>query len=736
MADYTAPVPVAGKNMGRPDPRVEARAKVTGGTIYGSDTAVANPAYAYLITSAIAKGRIRRFDLAAARALPGVIAIVTHQNAPKRADAGFFGEGGYVTTGYDPLGSAEIVHSKQIIGVVVAETYEIARDAAHRVVVDYAETAPSATLDSTGTETVDAAKVAKGWKDFTAGDFARAYAAAATTIEANYATPTQHHNPIELFTTTAVWNDDELTIYEPSQFVWSLKHGVAKQLGIDPAKVTVINPFVGGAFGSKGIMTPRTGIIAAIARDLRRPVKLVATRDQGFTVSTYRAETRHTIKLGADQAGKLTALSHDGWEVTSRTDDYKVGGTEATTQMYGAANVASKVRLVRADRGTPGFMRSPPEVPYLFALECAIDELAEKCGIDPVAFRKLNDTQVSPVSGSKYTSRHLNECYDAASAAFGWARRNPAVGSMRDGDWLVGYGCATTCYPANTMPATARVRLSPDGRARVQIAAHDVGTGATTIMGQIVAEAFDIPLENVTVEMGDSRLPPGPVAGGSMTTASAGSAVKAACDKVIARFGNTPPTRAALAKAFETLNLGVVEEYAEWAPPKSKGGVAKLYQGQMSGGAAGEEKPLLAYAFGAEFVEVHVHARTKEIRVPRITGAFAGGRIMNPRTARSQLMGGMIWGVSSALHEATEIDTKRARYVNDNIAEYLIPVNADIRTVEVIFVPEVDDQIPMGAKGLGELGNVGTNAAVANAVYHATGRRIRELPITIDKLIA
>ena len=735
MADYTAPVPLPGKNMGKADARIEARAKVTGATQYASDYPVANPAFAYLITAAIARGRIRGFDLTAAKAMPGVIAVLTHDTIPKRADAGFFAEGGYVMTSFDPLGSAEVKFAGQIIGVVVAETYEIARDAAHRVVVDYAPASPSASLDSRGTETVDAAKVTKGWKDKEAGDFAKAWSAAAVKIEAGYSTPTQHHNPIELFTTTAAWHGDELTIYEPSQFVYSLKYGVAKQLGIDPAKVTVINPFVGGAFGSKGIMTQRTGIIAAVARMVRRPVKLVATRTQGFTVSTFRAETRHAIKLGADKAGKLTALSHDGWELTSRTDDYKVGGTEATTQMYAIPNVASKVRIVRADRSTPGFMRSPPEVPYMFALECAIDELAEKCGIDPVEFRRINDTMTSPVSGDRFTSRHLVECFDAASTAFGWAKRNPKVGSMRDGDWLVGYGCASTCYPANTMPATARVRLSPDGHARVQIAAHDVGTGATTIMGQIVAEAFDIPLSQVTVEMGDSRLPPGPVAGGSMTTASAGSAVKAACDKVVARFGNRLPTGDALTAAFKKLNTGVVEEYAEWAPPKSSGGVAKLYEGHMSGGAEGEEHPMLAYAYGAEFVEVHVHARTKEIRVPRITGAFAAGRIMNPRTARSQLMGGLIWGVSSALHEATEIDEKRARYVNDNIAEYLIPVNADIRSVEVIMLPEVDDQVPMGAKGLGELGNVGTNAAVANAVYHATGQRIRELPITIDKLI-
>lgn len=737
MADYTAPVPIAGANMGRSDPRVEARAKVTGSLVYAADEAVANPAYAYLVTSAVAKGTIRGFDLAAAKALPGVIDIFTYANLPKRVDVKFMGDGGYVSNSHDPLGSAEVIHAGQIVAVVVAETYETARDAAHRVVVDYATAAPAATLTSTGTATDDAADVAKGWQDKVAGNFDRGWAKSAVTVEADYSTPPQHHNPIELFSTTAVWHGDALTLYEPSQFVWGLKNGVARNLDMPVDKVTVVNPFVGGAFGSKGMMTQRTGLVARVAKLVGRPVKLVATRDQGFTIATFRAETSHHIKLGADRKGRLTALSHDGWELSSRNDPYKVGGTEATTQMYACPDVTSKVRIVRADRQTPGFMRSPPEVPYMFALECAVDELAEKCGIDPVEFRKLNDTAKSPITGEKFTSRHLIECFDAGAKAFGWSRRNPAIGAMRDGDWLVGYGTAATCYPAQSMPATARVRLSPDGHVRVQIAAHDVGTGATTIMGQIAAEAFGVDLDKVTVEMGDSRLPPGPVAGGSMTTASAGSAVKAACDKVIARFGNRlPPTGDLLVAAFKKLNLGVVEEYAEWAPPKSKGGVARLYEGQMSGGAEGEEKPMLAFAYGAEFVEVHVHARTKEIRVPRILGAFAAGRIMNPRTARSQLMGGLIWGISSALHEATEIDTKRARYVNDNLSEYLIPVNADIRSVEVIMLSETDDQVPMGAKGIGELGNVGTNAAVANAVYHATGKRIRDLPITIDKLIA
>jgi xanthine dehydrogenase YagR molybdenum-binding subunit len=331
-------------------------------------------------------------------------------------------------------------------------------------------------------------------------------------------------------------------------------------------------------------------------------------------------------------------------------------------------------------------------------------------------------------------------CYDAASRAFGWQSRNPVPGSMRDGDWLVGWGCATATYPTQVSPAVARVRLAADGSARVETAVHDVGSGAYTVVGQMVAECLAIAPDQVAVEIGDSRLPPGPVSGGSCTTASACSAVKLACDQILARLGVAAGANAQQrAAAFEKLKVGAVEETGHYVPPGSRSkSTASLYAGSadITGGPNAENAGNTMFAFGAEFVEVRVHARTREIRVPRIVGAFAAGRIMNPRTAHSQLMGGMIWGIGSALHEHTEIDRREARYVNDNLAEYLIPVNADIRQVDVIMLPEVDTQInPAGAKGIGELSNVGTAAAIANAVFHATGRRVRELPITIDKLI-
>ncbi|MDQ0392966.1 xanthine dehydrogenase family protein molybdopterin-binding subunit [Labrys monachus] len=755
-------VPERKANMGDPIPRVDARLKVTGAARYPSDVPVADPAYAFLVTSAIARGRIRSLDLGAAKAVPGVLDILTHENAGEIRPLKTFSSGGQAGSSIVPLDSARIWHDGQILAMVVAETYEAAREAGHRIAIAYDAEKPSATFGSAGVETKPVAKVSKAHKDPTFGDAPQAFAASAVKVEADYSTPAQHHNPMELFTTTCLWTDGRLTVHEPSQFVYGMKAGVATQLGIDPADVHVVSPFVGGAFGSKGSLTARTAIVALAARRLRRPVKLVATRDQGFTIATYRAETRHSVKLGAGRDGRIAAYLHEAWELSSRPDDYNVSGTTSTAVMYDYGSIATRVNVVNADRNTPGFMRSPPEVPYMYALESAMDELAAALKMDPVALRRVNDTMKDPATGRPYTSRSLMQCYDAAAQAFGWSKRSPEPGSMRDGDWLIGWGCATATYPTQIGPAAARIALASDGTVRVQIAAHDVGTGAYTVIGQAAANRLGVAPDRVTVELGDSALPPAPVAGGSNTTASATSVVLKACDAVRARlfrsaitsnggpFAGKPfealdirdghlvagDVSQRLDDAFRQLGESAIEEYAESFPPSlGPDAVSNLYKGRMSmvGGPKGEK---LMFAFGAEFVEVRINARTREVRVPRAVGAFAAGHIMNPRTAHSQLMGGMIWGLSSALHEATEIDERTARYVNDNLADYLLPVNADVQSIDVILVPEEDSEVnPMGVKGLGELGNVGTNAAVANAVYHATGRRIRDLPIRIEKLL-
>src|SRR5579871_1298073 len=714
--------------------------------------------------STIARGCIERLDLDAAFAVPGVLDILTEENTSELKTVAFTGGGGGASTSIQQLGP-EIAHAGQIIAVVIADTFEAASEAAQKVEVTYAAESPSATFGSPRLTEDDAAKVSKIHTRLpNVGDAEAALGEAEMTVDVEYATPTQHHNSIELFTTTCSWVDDRLTIYEPSQFVYGLKSSVAQRLAAEAEKVEVVSPFVGGAFGSKATMTPRTALIALAAKRLNRPVKLVATRSQGFTVSTYRAETRHHVRLGARRDGKLVGYAHEGWEISSRPDAYVVAGVEESARLYAFFSLETNVNVVHAGRSTPDFMRSPPMVPYMYALETAMDELAVKLAMDPIELRRINDTMIEPIEGKPFSSRSLMKCYDRAAEGFGWIRRNPQPGSMRQGEWLIGWGCATALYPTHIGPAAVRVRLLPAGDVTVQTAAHEIGTGAYTVIGQMAAERLGVPLGSVTVEIGDSRLPPAPVAGGSNTTASTCSAVMKACDGIRRKLSHAAVTanEGALAgrdptqltfrngqivapdgaaelveETFRRLGTSVIEEYAEFiphgAPPEA---VKDLYAGKVTlvGGPEGEK---MMFAMGAELVEVRVHKLTREIRVPRIVGAFAAGHLMNTRTARSQLMGGMIWGIGSALHEATEIDPRNARYVNDNLADYIIPVNADAPSVEVILVPEEDHDVnPAGVKGLGELGNVGTAAAISNAVYHATGIRVRKLPIRIEDLLA
>ena len=759
MANAAAPQPK--ENMGAPAPRYDARLKVTGQARYPADTPVANPAYAMLVTSAIAKGTLTSLELEDARAVPGILDIFTAEDMSELKTVEF---GARCSTSIQNLGP-EILHAGQIIAIVVGDTFEAAREAARRVKASYREETPSATFGAPGVNEADATKESKAHKHVPqAGDAASAIAGADVVLDAEYATPTQHHNPIELFTTTCAWTGDQLTIYEPSQFVYGLKNSVAERLGIEPEKVRTVSHYAGGAFGSKGAMTPRTAMIALAAKRLNRPVKLVPTRAQGFTIATYRAETRHHIRLGARRDGKLIGYFHEGWEISSRPDPYVVAGVEDTAQLYAYGAVTTKVNVVHADRNTPGYMRSPPVVPYVYALESAMDEMAIKLGMDPIEFRRVNDTMTSPIGGKPYSSRSLMQCYDQAAAAFGWHNRKPQPRSMRDGDWLIGFGCATALYPTHVGPAAARVRLMPNGDVRVQTAAHEIGNGVYTVLAQVAAERLGVNLGSVRVEVGDSRFPPAPVAGGSNTTASTCSAVLKTCDAIRSKLFNAAvaakegPLAGRSANAltlndgkvtaadgagekvedvFKRMGISSIEEYAEFVPPGLEPkAMSSLYAGTYTstGGSHGEK---IMYAMGAEFVEVRVHVSTCEIRVPRIVGAFAAGRLMNTRTVRSQLMGGMIWGISSALHEATEIDVKRARYVNDNLADYLVPVNADVKQVEVILVSEIDHDVnPAGVKGLGELANVGTAAAIANAVYHATGKRIRQLPIRIESVLS
>ncbi|WP_419757572.1 xanthine dehydrogenase family protein molybdopterin-binding subunit [Acidisoma sp.] len=745
--------------IGKPATRIDGAAKVTGRAIYPSDESVPHAANAYLITSSVARGRVVGFDLSETRAVPGFLDFLSHENVASEAKPPKQMAGGETTT---TLESDRVWHDGQIIGVVVADSFEAAREAAFKVHVRTEAETPAATFGSPGAEEEPREDEQK--EDFAVGDAAAAFATAEVTVDAWYDTPTQHHNPIELFTTTCAWNGGQLTIWEPSQFVYGLRGNVAQQLGIDPESVRVVSKFVGGAFGAKGGATARTAWIAIAARRLGRPVKLVATRDQGFTIATYRAETRHHLRLGADAEGRLTSLIHEGWEVTSRPSYYNVSGTESTARMYAAPNILTRVNIVHADRSTPGFMRAPPEQPYMFPLECAMDELAVTLGVDPIELRRRNEPARDPVTGLAFSSRNLMACFDAGAAQFGWKRRDPRPGSMRDGDWLIGLGCASAAYASNIAGSTARVILRPDGEAQVKLAGHDVGTGAYTVVAITAADRLGLALEKVRVEMGDTELPPASLAAGSSHTASITHAVTRACDALTAQIaaaatasnagpfaGHDPDrlslrdgflvgpdgTREPLADAVGRISAGALEAYAENVPDGLPlDAIGTLYQGQLPILRGQKRKDVTAYSYGAHFVEVRIHRRTCEIRVPRMLGAFAAGTIVNPLTARSQFMGGMIWGLGSALLEKTEIDARAARYTNDNIAEYQIAVNADVGEVEVMMLPEADDAVnPLGIKGIGEIGIVGVNAAIANAVFHATGRRVRRLPIRIEDLL-
>ena len=705
-------------------PRADGRAKVTGAARYGADHLLPGCVHAFLATSAIARGRITRIDTPAARAMAGVLLVLTHENASDLVqDVPSVAAKGPMAFGKAPLASDELHFAGEIVALVVAETFEQARAAAQSLGVEYAPEPATAGMDSPGSSVIPAASQSKIALDH--GDVDAGWRASAVQLQLRYDTPPQHHNPMELFQTTCAWDGDRLEVWESSQNTRAYQHGLARQLGIAPEHVRVRCPFVGGAFGSRGPLAHYTALVAHAARVLQRPVKLVTSRQQAFTVRTFRAETRHDIRIAADADGRLRSFAHESWELTSRIDHFALAGSESTTRIYACPNLRTRVHNVLADRQMSGYMRAPPELPYLFALECAMDELAHALNLDPIELRRRNETAIDPIHGLPYTSRSLMACYDAAAAAFDWSRRQAQPGALREGDWLVGLGCASAMYPANIGPAECRVTLLAADRARVEIGTNEIGNGAYTILAQVAADGLGLTPGQVEVVLGDSTLPAAPITAGSNSAASTSNAVAGACAALRERM------RAQPAPSFP-----VVEERVNEPDGPPPGGIAKIRQGVpvLAGGVMDKQ---LRFAFGAQFAEVRVHRTSGEIRVPRLVGAFACGRILNQRTARSQLMAGQIWGMSSALLEATEIDERWAAYVNHDLAEYLLPVSADVEEVVSLMLPEEDREVnTLGIKGVGEIGATGVNAAVANAVFNATGVRVRQLPIRLDKLLA
>ena len=718
-------------NVGAALSRVDAPLKVTGRSKYAADFAVPNPLHAHLVTATIGRGRITAIDDAAARRVPGVRAIYSHANRLGVTPDAFFAAGGRAQQSWESFAAPDVRFHGETVAMVVAETILAAREAAKLVRIEYEAETPAVLMGQDGTsaeENPDKA-VAKG-------DFAATFGEAAARVDAAFETAANVHNAMELFATTAHWQGDRLTVWVPSQWVRGFQVGIANSLGLDESQVEVICPFVGGGFGGKGSLYTFTPLVAAAAIALNRPVKLYVTREEGFTTASFRAETRQRVRIGANADGLIAAFSHEGEELTSRADNYSVNGQDITCRMYRADAIETRLTTVHADRQTPGFMRAPAEAPYFVGLEIAMDELARELGMDPVELRARNDIDAEPVDGVPYTSRSLVDCYRAGAGAFGWDRYDPAVGAMNEGEWEIGWGVATATYPTQMSPCTVRLHLDVSGKARVQVASHDVGTGAYTVIAQAAAEALGTDVSKVRVELGDSRLPPGTISGGSISTASNVSAIMKAARQMRERLGVPEGEPIDFETAFESYGQAGIEEYAEWVPPGAgKDSVKTLYNGTVKivGGA---EEDYTAFAFGAIFSEVRINRWTREIRVPRMVGAFAAGRIMNAKTAMSQYLGGMVWGVGHALQEAVEIDPRTGAYMNRNIGEYIVPVNADVPDMQAIIVPEVDSKVnPAGVKGIGEIGIVGVGASIANAVFHATGTRVRHVPIRIEDLL-
>ena len=732
--------------IGAPLDRVDGRAKVTGEARYAAEIEIAGAAHAVLLTSTVAHGRVESLDASALRQLPGVIDVLSHENAgplPGYERASKYPQSRIPTL----LQDDRVLYNGQPIAVVIAATLEQAMEASRRARVTYitepADLDPRTAPEAPGDTTHPFGSEPKATKR---GDVDAGLADAVARIDATYVTPLQSHNPLEPHATVAEWKDDELTLYDSTQGIFNVRGSVARMFGIAPEKVRVISRYTGGGFGSKGGPWSHVFLAAMAARLVGRPVKLVLTRQQMFGPVGGRPRTEQRVVLGARRDGTLTAVRHFVTATTSKIEDWLEPSAVQTPMLYACPNVETDHTLVRLNIGSPTFMRAPGEATGTFALECAMDELAHALRLDPLELRLRNHAESDEHRNLPFSSKSLRECYDVASARFGWRDRPLDPRTLHDGDWNIGLGMATATYPARRMPGSALARLLPDGRVELRAGSQEIGQGTYTVMTQIAAEVLGVAPARVDFQLGDTTLPQNGVSAGSMTAASAGSAVHAAASALRDKLAGlaVADSRSPLYGAAKSeLRAGDEHLFVERDPSRSDAYVAIIAR---SGGATveataearpGEEtKKWSMHAFGAVFAEVRVDCELGVIRVPRVVGAYAGGRVLNAKTARSQLVGGIIWGIGMALMEETHIDPHMGRYVNADLAEYHVPVNADVGAIDVIFVDERDPYVnPIGVKGAGEIGITGVAAAIANAVYHATGKRVRDLPITLDKLL-
>ncbi len=728
--------------VGQPITRVDGRLKVTGGARYAAEFAVPGCVHAVLVQSTIAAGQAIGFDTDAAARLPGVLAIITQQNAgrlnQKRAAA--------QTVPHPLLQDGRITYNGQHVAVAVADSFERATAAAAAVRVRYA---PSAAVTVMDEATLSRAYKPKDFRDgkkspdVSRGEPGAAFDKAPVKIDVTYETPVEHHNPMEPHATVAMWSGNKLTVWTATQGISGAQESLAAAFGLEQSDVTIICPYVGGGFGCKGNTWPPAIIAAEAARHVNRPVKLVVTRSQMFTSNGYRPATIQKIKLGASADGKLLSVRHDGFTQMSDPSlgEFAEPVAVATEMLYSCKNLAVSHRLVPVNQGLPTYMRAPGESTGIYALESAMDELAYALKMDPLALRLANYAERDENEDKPFASKALRQCYSEAAAKFGWSRRDHTPGSMKDGRILVGWGMATSTYPTNRRPCMARIRMFKDGTVTVQSGTQDLGTGTYTIMVQATADALGVDYRRVTAQLGDSRLPAAPVSGGSATAASVIPAIEAAAQKMRTRVAQM----AAIDPRFANISPGAIKltGYIVSAPGLQVG-LQDLMEraGTDHLEAEAEASPGEAYhdhsphAFGAQFAEVRIDPDFGTIRVSRVVSAFDVGRLLNAKTGRSQLLGGIVFGIGMALQEETLIDRASGRIANSNIADYHVPVNADVPDIEVIAINAPDNATgALGAKGIGELPMVGVAPAIGNAVFHATGKRIRRLPIRVEDVL-
>jgi xanthine dehydrogenase YagR molybdenum-binding subunit len=735
-----------GSNAGQPLTRRDGVLKVTGRARYAADNHPEGMLYAVHAAATIARGRVTHLDVEAARTHPGVVEVITPANRPPlmqdpEAKAGLF------AFRIEVLQNDRVRYANQPIALVVAETLEAATEGAALLAPRY-EVEPARTgLDVE--RFVPPSVGIGGPTSVVQGDVEAGLAKAARQIEASYETPPQYHNAMEPHAMVAAWDGDRLTIDMPNQAPVLTRAAFADYFGIPPENILIRTPFIGGGFGSKAILAGPQILCILAARMLRRPVKLVLTRSQMFGPVGHRGQTRQRLRMGMDADGRLTALAHDAIVATSSFDDFLEPAASSSLVLYASPAIATTHEAVRNDIGTPGPMRAPGEASGSAALEAAIDEAADACGMDPLDFRLKNYAEVEPITGKPYSSKALRECYAEGAKRFGWSARPLAPRQMCDEDgMLVGWGIGTAVFHCPMFAAEARAVLRADGTGLVETSAIEMGQGALTSLAQIAADALGLDVDQVEFRAGTSDLPDGGIAGGSGHTATAGMALDGAGSAAIARLADLA-TADPGSPLFGAGNAGVVarrgrlhrrddESRSEsYADILARARLAEV-EGSGKGGrdpAAAEDHALQAH--GAVFAEVKVDPDLGQVRATRLVGAFAAGRIINPRLARSQLLGGMIWGVSFALHEAAIVDPRSGRVTNADLAEYHVPVNADVPSLEALLVHEDDPYVnQLGIKGVGEIGITGTVGAVANAVWHATGIRIRRFPVRIEDLVA